>query len=267
MGRRRKKPESYTNRKYRSLLEIADLVPSFVRVKETDLHILADRDVTRLAQDLALQYRLQVETYIAKNPQFASSLVPLIRDDHAPPLIKEMFDGCRLAGVGPMAAVAGVIAEYVGRALIKKGCQEVMVENGGDIFLWRTTDCRVAIFAGESPLSNRVGVRLKGSSMPIAVCTSSGTVGHSLSFGKADSVSVIAQSAALADAVATRLGNEVGQSGGGDLGVKRALELGRQIDGVQGVVVICDELMGAVGEIELIKPSWPPQEAAPDTFQ
>ncbi|MCK5516874.1 MAG: UPF0280 family protein, partial [Desulfobulbaceae bacterium] len=140
MGRRRKKPESYTDRKYRSLLEIGDLVPSFVKVKDTDLHILADRDVTLWAQDLALQYRLQVETYIIKNPEFASSLVPLIRDDHAPPLIREMFDGCRLAGVGPMAAVAGVIAEYVGRALIKKGCLEVMVENGGDIFLWRTTD-------------------------------------------------------------------------------------------------------------------------------
>jgi len=252
MSRRRKKPETYTDRNYRNLLDIGDLVPTFVRVKDTDLHILADRDVSFLAQDLALQYRLQVETYITKNPEFARSLIPLIRDNHAQPLVKEMFDAGLMAGVGPMASVAGVIAEYVGRAL-RKECLEVMVENGGDIFLWRTTDCRVGIFAGESPLSNKVGVRLTAAAMPVAVCTSSGTVGHSLSFGKADSVTVIAQSAALADAVATRLGNEVGRSGGGNSGIKKALETGRQIDGVQGVVVICDELMGAVGEIELIR--------------
>ena len=104
MGRRRKSPKSYTDREYRSLLETGDLVSSFVKIKDTDLHILADRDVTLWAQDLALQYRLQVETYIAKNPLFASSLVPIACDDHTPPLIREMFDGCQKAGVGPMAA-------------------------------------------------------------------------------------------------------------------------------------------------------------------
>lgn len=253
MGKKRKKPSSYKDRKYRSLLDIGDLVASFVRVKDTDLHILADRDVTLWGKDLTLQYRLQVERYIIKNSEFLHSLIPLVRDDHSPPLIKEMFDAGLTAGVGPMAAVAGTIAEYVGRALVNKGCLEVMVENGGDIFFHRTTDCRVAIFAGESPLSNRVGVLLKATSMPVAVCTSSGTVGHSLSFGQADSVTVIAQSAALADAVATRLGNEVGNSGGGDSGIKKALETGQRISGVRGVVVICNELIGAAGEVELIK--------------
>jgi len=253
MGKKRNKPNSYKDRKYRSLHDIGDLVSSFVRVKDTDLHILADRDVTLWGKNLALQYRLQVESYIRKNPDFAHSLTPLARDGHFLPLIKEMFDAGLKAGVGPMAAVAGTIAEYVGRALVNKGCMEVIVENGGDIFFHRTTDCRVAIFAGESPLSNRVGVRLKAANMPVAVCTSSGTVGHSLSFGKADSVTVIAQSAALADAVATRLGNEVGNSRGGDSGIKKALETGQQISGVQGVVVICDELIGAAGEVELIK--------------
>ncbi len=253
MGKKRKKPSSYKDRKYRSLLETGDLVASLVRVKDTDLHILADRDVTLWGKDLALQYRLQVESYIRENPDFAHSLTPLARDDHSLPLIKEMFDAGLKAGVGPMAAVAGTIAEYVGRALIKNGCLEVMVENGGDIFLYRTSDCRVAIFAGESPLSNRVGVRLKAADMPVAVCTSSGTVGHSLSFGQADSVTVIAQSAALADAAATRLGNEVGNSRGGDSGIKKALETGRRISGVRGVLVICNELIGAAGEIELIK--------------
>lgn len=252
-SKKRKKPASYRERKYRSLLEYGDLKSCLVRVKDTDLHILADRDVTLLAQDLALQYRLQVETYIAKNSKFGRSLIPLPRDDYAPPLVKKMFDAGQIAEVGPMAAVAGTIAEYVGRSLIKKGCLEVMVENGGDIFIHRTRDCRVAIFAGESPLSNRVGIRLLATDMPVGVCTSSGTVGHSLSFGQADSVTVIARSTALADAVATRLGNEVGRFGGGDPGIKKALEVGQQIDGIQGVVVICDELIGAVGQVELIR--------------
>ncbi len=118
MGKKRKKPRSYKDRKYRSLLEAGDLVASFARVKDTDLHILADRDVSLWGRDLALQYRLQVESYIMKNPEFLHSLSPLARDDHSPPLIKEMFDAGLTAGVGPMAAVAGAIAEYVGRALV-----------------------------------------------------------------------------------------------------------------------------------------------------
>jgi len=261
MAERRREPGSYVDRGYRSQVAAGDLVSSYVRVKDTDLHILADRDVSGCGRDLALQYRLQVEDYIGKNPQFLHSLVPLPSDGQAPPLIKEMLDATLQAGVGPMAAVAGTIAEYVGRALIKKGCREVMVENGGDIFLQRTSDCRVAIFAGESPLSNRVGVCLRAAQMPVGVCTSSGTVGHSLSFGKADSVTVIAGSTALADAVATRLGNEVGKTAGGDGGVKKALEIGRGIEGVRGVVVICNELMGAAGEVELIKfAAHPPRE-------
>jgi ApbE superfamily uncharacterized protein (UPF0280 family) len=173
MGKRQKKPESYTRRVYRNLLDTEGLVSSFVRIKDTDLHILADRDVTSPAQDLALQYRLQVENYIARCPNFMRSLVPIDRDDHASPLVKEMLEAAQSAGVGPMAAVAGTIAEYVGRTLMKRDCLEVMVENGGDIFLWRRSDCRVAIFAGESPLSNKVGVLLKAVNMPVAVCTQS----------------------------------------------------------------------------------------------
>jgi ApbE superfamily uncharacterized protein (UPF0280 family) len=253
MGRRAKEPASYVDRRYRNLPAAGDLISSYVRVKDTDLHILTDCDTTLPGRDLALQYRLQVEEYICKNPEFLHSLIPIVQDDHAPPLIREMLGAGLKAGVGPMAAVAGTIAEYVGRGLLKKGCREMMVENGGDIFLQRTGDCQVAIFAGESPLSGRVGVRIRAAQMPAGICTSSGTVGHSLSFGEADSVTVIAGSAALADAAATRLGNEVGASAGGNRGIKKALETGLHIDGIQGVVVICGELMGAAGEVELVR--------------
>jgi len=247
-----KKPESYIQRAYRVLPDPGDLVSSFVKIKDTDLHILADREVSALAQSLALQYRMQIERYIQQNPDFGRALSPLSPDALAPPIVKEMLAAGKSADVGPMAAVAGVIAEYVGRGLLQSGCREVMVENGGDIYIDRSKDCTVAIFAGESPLSLRTGLKLSVQTMPIAVCTSSGTVGHSLSFGLADSVTVIARSTALADAAATGLGNEVGRGSGGDGGIKRALEASRTISGVLGVVVICGEKIGAVGDVELV---------------
>ena len=247
-----KKPESYKERAYRALPDPGDLIASFARIQETDLHILADCEVTDLGQKLVLQYRLQIEKYIRQHPEFALALSPLPADPLAAPIVKEMLAAGSRAGVGPMAAVAGVIAEYVGRGLLQSGCREVMVENGGDIYISRSQDCTVAIFAGESSLSLRTGLRLAGNSMPIAVCTSSGTVGHSLSFGLADSVTVIAKSTALADAAATRLGNEVGRASGGGAGIRRALAKSRDISGVLGVVVICGEKIGAVGDVELI---------------
>ena len=247
-----KRPESYIHRAYRTVSDTGDLVSSYASIKDTDLHILADREVSKLAQQFALQYRLQIENYIQQYPEFGRTLSPLSLDPLAPPIVKEMFNAGISTGVGPMAAVAGVIAEYVGKGLLQSGCNEVLVENGGDIYISRCQDCTVAIFAGESPLSMQVGVKLEAQRMPIAVCTSSGTVGHSLSFGLADSVTVIARSTALADAAATCLGNAVGRSSCVDQGIKGALDKGRTIEEIVGVVVICGEKMGAVGDVELV---------------
>lgn len=247
-----KDPASYVERSYRALAAGGGLISSFARVKDTDLQILADREVSARAFDLALQYRLPIENYIARVPEFATALTPLPDDILAPPIVREMLAAGGRAGVGPMAAVAGAIAEFVGRALLRGGCREVMVENGGDIFISRTGECTVAIFAGESPLSLKVGIKLGAAIMPVAVCTSSGKVGHSLSFGEADSVTVVAGNTALADAAATRLGNEVGRAAEGEAGIRRALAVSREIEGLRGVVVVCGEKIGAVGSIELV---------------
>ena len=93
-----------------------------------------------------------------------------------------------------MAAVAGGIAECVGQGLLDAGHKEIIVENGGDLFLSRSVALTVSIFAGQSPLSNRLGLNIVPEQMPLGICTSSGTVGHSLSFGLADSVTVVADS-------------------------------------------------------------------------
>ena len=251
--KKNKKPESYRNRSYRKIMSESDLVTTLIQIEETDLHILAERDVTLAATNLVLQYRAQLESYILKNPSFSASLDPLLSDKVAPPLVRDMLQAGVTAGVGPMAAVAGAIAEYVGRGLLDSECSEIIVENGGDIFLQRSHDCSVAIFAGDSPLSYKLGVQLKAEAMPLGVCTSSGTVGHSLSLGEADSVTVVAASTLLADAAATRLGNEVGKSKNGKTGIQNALARAAEIEGISGVVVICGELMGAYGDVELVK--------------
>ena len=249
----RRRPESYRQRDYRTLVSTDELHSMRVCVGETDLHILADREVEEAARELVLQCRMQLEEHIARNPLFLTSLSPLPPVAVAPKIIREMLGAGTDAGVGPMAAVAGAVAQFVGQGLRRAGCREVIVENGGDIFLARSAGCTIAIFAGSSPLSYTVGIRLAKEGMPCGVCTSSGTVGHSLSFGEADSVSVVADSVALADAVATRLGNEVGVRHGGKAGVQKALALAQTFSGIRGVVVISGEVMGAVGDIELVR--------------
>lgn len=248
--RKKKQPNpcSYQKRTYRNLVEHGHLVAFEVRIRETDLHILAGKDLRAEASAAVFHYRSQLESYIGRYPEFATTLVPLPADPTAPPIVKAMLAAGQAAEVGPMAAVAGAIAEQVGKDLLAAGAGEVMVENGGDIYLCRGQESVVGIFAGLSPLSNRVGLKIPASLMPLGICTSSGTVGHSLSLGEADSVTVLAKDTALADAVATLAGNAVqpGQS------LEPALARARAVPGILGLVIIRGEELGAWGEVELV---------------
>ncbi len=250
---KKKDPLAYKERVYRQKVQQDGLVSSHVCIQETDLHIQADRDVTRRASELVLQHRAQLEEYIKKNPIFAQTLSPLPQDRMAPAIVKDMLQAGNSAEVGPMAAVAGSMAYFVGKTLLAEGGDEIIVENGGDIYIHRKRESTVAIYAGESPLSYKVGVRINPEQMPCGICTSSGTIGHSMSLGNADSVTVLADSVALADAAATRLGNEVGSVAGRKAGIHKALEEAKKIVGIQGVVVVCNDILGALGEIHLVK--------------
>jgi hypothetical protein len=147
-----------------------------------------------------------------------------------------------------MAAVAGAVAEFVGKSLLEYS-SEVIVENGGDIFACVSENLTVEIFAGKSSLSGKIGIRLDPSHMPAGICTSSGTVGPSLSFGKADAVTVVSPSAAFADAVATCIGNMIRTEDDIQLGLKR----GETFSEVKGVVIIAGTKMGVYGDLELVK--------------
>ncbi len=236
----------YEKRIYRNLVKTDDLVKFEVIVKETDLLVRADRDFSKETRESVLKYRHQIETYIAMNPEFQKSLMPLSDDPYAPEIVREMIRTSQMARVGPMAAVAGAMAESVSKDLLKLS-KEVIVENGGDIYLATSKERTIGIYAGESPLSLKIGMTISPEETPLGVCTSSGTVGPSLSFGKADAVCILSKSAALADAVATAVGNVVKEKKDIELG----LGVGKEIAGVQGVVIVVKEKMGVWGNIKL----------------
>jgi len=244
------KKDEYQPRIYRHWIESKDLIAFNVTEKETDLYIRATSNLQKKAQRLILKYRQQLERYIEKNPDFQTSLEPIIVAKNAPAIVKEMAEAGQKAGVGPMAAVAGAIAEYVGKELLGFS-PEVIVENGGDIFLKIFKKRVGGIYAGDSPLTGKIGLEIKPQDTPLGICTSSGTVGHSLSRGKADAVVALAASAALADAAATAIGNKVGQVSD----IDKALGFASNIGGLRGVVIIIGGRVGVWGEIKLCETS------------
>jgi ApbE superfamily uncharacterized protein (UPF0280 family) len=231
-------------RTYRSSVVTTDLVNFEVKVDETDLFIRAWRDLRREATDAARRVRNEIQEHGRRYPDFLASLSPLPTPRGTPPVVRTMYAAARAAGVGPMAAVAGTVAEAVGQELLKE-TPEVIVENGGDIYISTEHVRTVSIFAGASPLSLKVGLRVPPESL--GVCTSSGTVGHSLSFGKADAAVAAADDTALADAVATAVGNRVRTPDD----VDAALDFARQVRGVRHVVVIIGDRLGVWGEFEM----------------
>jgi len=230
---------------YRQAVASDDLVAARVRVKETDMLVSASVDLGRRAETLVHRFRRQIEDYIAAHPNFAAALVPLERDRAAPAVVGAMMAAAAEAGVGPMAAVAGAIAQFVGHELVAYS-RDLIVENGGDIFV-RSEAPREVLLLVENSEFEGLRVAVPPSPEPFGIGTSSGTTGTSLSFGEADAVMAVAASAALADAAATAVANVV--KGPGDLadGVARA----RQI-GVDGIVVVTGGRMAAWGRIELL---------------
>jgi ApbE superfamily uncharacterized protein (UPF0280 family) len=244
------KEDAYQPRTYRHWIESQDLVPFTVTVKETDLYIRATGNLQRKALRLVEKYRGQLERYIEKNPEFLTSLKPLPVPGRAPRLVRDMIEAGRRAGVGPMAAVAGAISEYVGRELLAFS-PEIIVENGGDIFLQILRQKTIGIYAGDSPLTGKIGLEISPRDTPLGICTSSGTVGHSLSFGRADAVVAIAPSATLADAAATAIGNRVSRPEDFDKGI----EFGKSISGLKGIVIILGTKVGAWGDVKFCETS------------
>ncbi|MGE5494090.1 MAG: UPF0280 family protein [Burkholderiales bacterium] len=241
------KPSDYTDRNVYRNRVVSDLECWRMQHLETELLICAGRKLEDEALFAVLELRRVLDGYMEKHPEFKTALSPLEPEADAHAMIAAMCEAGKAADVGPMAAVAGAFSAYVADELLKH-TDKVIVENGGDICM-KTGDIRtVAIYAGASPLNMKVGIKVDSREMPVSVCTSSGTVGPSLSFGNADAAVVVSRDACLADACATRLGNELKSEDD----IQSALETVYAIEGVMGAVAIIGGKCGAIGDIELV---------------
>ncbi|MDD5504366.1 MAG: UPF0280 family protein [Candidatus Omnitrophica bacterium] len=237
----------YQPRIYRNRIASDDLVNFRVAIDETDVFISACQDLSEEAVDIIIGLRSDIKKYIQANNIFATSLKPVLCGKDAPAVIKNMVKASWHCGVGPMASVAGAVAETAGKRLLRLSCQ-VIVENGGDIFMLSSKSRTIGIYAGPaSAFKDKLVIRIEPEDTPCGICTSSATVGHSLSFGKADAVVVVSPSASLADACATALCNKVKSEK--DIG--SVIRYGKSLKGITGILIVINDKLGAWGNIRL----------------
>lgn len=236
----------YEKRNYRDFFKGSNLVYFNVCVEESDLNIGAKTNLEIKSHQAVKSIRKNIKDYFVENPEFMKSFRPYRCRHGAREIIQRMCCASQKAVVGPMAAVAGAVSEYTGKELLKYS-DEIIVENGGDIFIKTNSLRTVGIYAGKSPLSYKIGIEISPEMTPLGICTSAGTIGHSKSLGKADAATVISKDTILADAVATALGNRIKS----DKDIESALDYVSKIEGIIGAIVIINDKMGAWGNIKL----------------
>lgn len=242
----------YIERTYRGITDDGAYASFELTVFETDLKIYVDKVLEKDLESLKTQakayvaiLRRELEAYIDRYPEFAVTLVPWPNTKVKSSVVSTMITASAKADVGPMAAVAGTIAEFSARYL-HNFSQSVIVENGGDIFVSTAKETVVGVFAGTSPLSMRLGLVVPPNT-PLGICTSSGTVGPSFSMGRANAVCVAAKSAAFADALATALGNMVLSKADFDAVITKA----RSYAEVLSVLLIYGDKSAIWGDLEI----------------
>jgi len=238
----------YQERTYRSLIAVDDLVTSRVCAGESDLLILANQDVTRPGREFLLEVRNDLESYISRDPTFLTSRVAHRPLHNAPWIAIRMAEVSSYYNIGPMAAVAGAVADCVGQQLMKSQT-DVIIENGGDIFVHTRKPIVFTLYAGEnSPFSGKLKFKPTLSDSSFGVCTSSGTVGHSYSQGRADAVCVVSQTASQADAAATAMGNQVKHR----KDIDRVIQEASNDPNILGIIVAMEDKLGIWGKVEII---------------
>ncbi|MEM2878047.1 MAG: UPF0280 family protein [Candidatus Hadarchaeales archaeon] len=225
------------------------------KYRETNLSIKCDEErAIDAAIHAGILARADIEKYVSMYPDFRWSLEPVDIPGVHPRVVDMMLRAAKVAGVGPFAAVAGAISQVAAEAAVNAGARNVIVENGGDIAIIGSRDFKVAIFSGQCPddKTGVLGFHIRAGELPIGICTSSGTVGHSISFGNADAVVAFADDAATADAAATSIANEVRGTPEEsiELGIKRA----KEIAAIRGCLIICGGEVGEWGSVpELVE--------------
>ena len=234
-------------------MKTKNLFKQVFQFKETNCTIIADNEGTiNTAISSIKHHRKQLEKYIRDHPKFLYSLepVPVVK---GPKIARLMAEASEKANVGPMAAVAGVLADLAVEDMASARSEVAVVENGGEVSAISNQPIDIVLSAGDSPLSRKIGFRLE--KFPIGVATSSGLYSHALSFGDAEAVTIFAVNAGVADAAATAVGNLIkGDDWRGT--VENGIKEGLQIEGVNGVFILYRGIVGKAGQIpQLIKVS------------
>lgn len=228
----------------------ADEVVFQVVVEETDLWVTARAGLPDLPDRIAAyvtELRGQIKAWMLLAPDFRTSLVPVPTPDNAPEVARRMAHGADIAGVGPFAAVAGTVAQMVAERFAPVS-PDIIVENGGDIYICSRRD-RVVGLLPDPASGEMIGVVVKAADCPVSLCSSSATIGHSLSLGVGDIAAVRARDASLADAAATLFGNML--QGPDDVArvTERAATMAHL--GIEGVYAQCGGRVGIWGNMEL----------------
>jgi hypothetical protein len=219
------------------------------RIKQSNILVASERiQAIDKAFESIIHHRNCLESYLHKHPRFQWALDPVRIDIDAPRIVQLAAGAADIAGVGPMAAVPGALAELALDAMSSTGSKANLVENGGEIAASSTTPLKVGIYAGNSPLSGHVGFMLSAADFPIGIATSSATVSHALNFGKTDAAVVVANTASMADAVAKAASNAV-QGDDVEASVQSGLETVERIGHVRGALIVRDNFIGIVGKL------------------
>jgi len=191
--------------------------------------------------------RVILEEVISSEPQFKTTFAPYYSKSNSEVIIR-MQDAAKLADVGPMASVAGVLADIMCERMVSEGSQLAVVENGGEIMIHSTVDVHIGLYSHTTQIKNKMGFLFQGGSKPLGIGTSSGTFGHATSLGNADTVTVFAPTAGVADAVATRLANSIILKNN-TYSLQTALDIADSLKGIYGVFITCGDLVAKTGTI------------------
>jgi len=216
--------------------------------KETNLRVACeDFDlVTRTV----IGERRKLERYIARHPEFLASLVPVALRDDPPEAAIRMASASELTGLGPMAAVAGTLAQMGAEAAMAAGCSEAIVENGGDIFIHSDREVTIGLYAGDNAIGGKLAMRIHPQDLPMALCSSSSKMGHSLSFGQCDLATVAARDGALADAAVTLVCNLIAS----ERDMTPVLDRVGAITGIDGILAVKNGKIALWGRLpELVR--------------
>jgi ApbE superfamily uncharacterized protein (UPF0280 family) len=240
---------AYTDRNiYRKNISVKGKYSYRLKYKYTDLFITCDREISKEVKEPVVSFYNGLEEVLSRHEVFGKSLTPVKIIDNYPPIIKKMCRAAEVFKVGPMAAVAGAVCDRIAQS-ISGSCDFLMIENGGDVYIKSSIPVSAVLFSSSRYFRDRLNIRITADTTPCGLCSSSGIIGHSLSLGKSDLVTVMSESTVMADTAATAIANSIKEKAD----VDKALAHYRDYKQIKGLIIIKDDRLAIWGELQLVK--------------